>query len=90
MRPNQRRRIGVFRSGYRHAKQIRQWGQESISPNFCGQAGSDLVIVTGDAEYRVVGRDLSAMLGQNVKITGTLAEKDGSRSITVESVAPVE
>jgi hypothetical protein len=44
---------------------------------------------TGDT-YIVAGKDLSAMVGQTVKATGTLAEGQSGKTLTVISVEPVK
>lgn len=40
--------------------------------------------------YIVMGQDLSAMVGQTVKATGTLAEGQSGKTLTVISVEPVQ
>lgn len=40
--------------------------------------------------YRVVGQDLSAMVGKTVTAKGTLAEDKSGKTITVISFEPVE
>jgi hypothetical protein len=65
-------------------------GVKGVFPRILRTEGSDLGIVTDGGENRVAGRDLLPMLGQNVKIAGASAEKDRTRTIPVESVAPVE
>lgn len=40
--------------------------------------------------YMVEGQDLSAMVGQTVKATGTLAEGESGKTLTVISVEPVQ
>ena len=40
--------------------------------------------------YKVVGQDLSDLVGSNVQITGTLEEKPDVSIITIESVQPIE
>ena len=40
--------------------------------------------------YIVAGKDLSAMVGQTVKATGTLAEGQSGKTLTVISVEPVK
>jgi hypothetical protein len=40
--------------------------------------------------YRVMGKDLSEMVGQTVTAKGTLAEDKSGKTITVISVQPVE
>jgi hypothetical protein len=38
----------------------------------------------------VVGKDLSDMVGKEVRVTGSLEEKDGRPAINVESVSAIE
>jgi hypothetical protein len=40
--------------------------------------------------YIVAGKDLSEMVGQTVKATGTLAESQSGKTLTVISVEPVK
>ena len=40
--------------------------------------------------YIVAGKDLSEMVGQTVKATGTLAEGESGKTLTVISVEPVQ
>ena len=55
------------------------------------ESGEDIVIQAADGEYKVMGQDLKAMVGQKVTATGTLAEEaDGKKTITVVDVKPVE
>jgi phosphate-selective porin len=55
------------------------------------ESGKDIVIQADDgAEYKVMGKDLSAMVGKKVTAKGTLAEADGQKTITVIDVKPVE
>jgi hypothetical protein len=44
---------------------------------------------TGDT-YRVMGKDLSDMVGQTVKAKGTLAEDKDGKTITIISVEPAK
>lgn len=50
------------------------------------QSDAGLVIVADDGEYQLSGQDLSAMVGKQVKVTGTLTEGEGVRMIKVMSV----
>ena len=42
------------------------------------------------AQYIVMGKDLSKMVGKTVKATGTLAEGKSGKTLTVISVEPVK
>jgi hypothetical protein len=44
---------------------------------------------TGDT-YIVMGKDLSGLVGQTVKATGTLAESQEGKTLTVISIEPVQ
>lgn len=54
------------------------------------QTEKGLAIVTDTETYVVTGKDLSDMIGKTVKVTGAIAEVDGSQIIEVMSVMPVE
>lgn len=50
-----------------------------------------IVISADDGDtYIVAGKDLSEMVGQTVKATGTLAEGQSGKTLTVISVEPVQ
>ena len=49
-----------------------------------------LAIVTGTDAYVVTGKDLSEMVGKIVKVTGAIAEVDGSQVIEVMEVIPLQ
>jgi hypothetical protein len=50
-----------------------------------------IVISSGNGDtYIVVGKDLSEMVGQTVKATGTLAECQEGKTLTVISIEPVQ
>jgi len=50
------------------------------------------IVISADdgASYIVMGKDLSAMVGQTVKATGTLSEGQAGKTLTVISVEPVK
>ena len=52
----------------------------------------EVIVLQADdgATYKVMGKDLSAMVGKTVKATGTLAEDKSGKSITVIDVKPAE
>lgn len=52
-------------------------------------AGIVISADNGDT-YIVKGQDLSEMVGQTVKATGTLAESESGKTLTVISVEPVK
>ena len=54
------------------------------------QTEKGLAIITGTDTYVVSGKDLSDMIGQTVKVTGTVAEVDGGQVIEVMTVTPLE
>lgn len=41
-------------------------------------------------QYKIIGQDLSDMVGENVKIIGTVEEQEGSPVITITSVSLIE
>jgi len=50
-----------------------------------------IVISADNGEtYIVMGKDLSAMVGETVKATGTLAEGQSGKTLTVISIEPVK
>ena len=49
-----------------------------------------LAVATGTDAYLVAGKDLSDMIGQLVKVTGTITEAQGGQVIDVMTVTPVE
>lgn len=64
--------------------------EESIS-GMVEQGDQGIVISADDGEtYAVQGQDLSAMVGKSVKATGTLAETDSGKSITVTKVEEIK
>jgi hypothetical protein len=54
-----------------------------------GDAG---IVLTADdgMTYAVQGKDLSAMVGKSVKATGTLAESESGKTITVVKVVEIK
>jgi Protein of unknown function (DUF5818) len=54
-----------------------------------GDAG---IVITADdgMTYAVQGKDLSAMVGKSVKATGTLAESESGKTITVVKVVEIK
>lgn len=55
------------------------------------QTDHGIVISADDGDtYIVMGKDLSEMVGQTVKATGTLAESAEGKTLTVISIEPVQ
>jgi hypothetical protein len=55
------------------------------------QTDHGIVISADDGDsYIVMGKDLSGMIGQTVKATGTLAESQMGKTLTVISIEPVQ
>ena len=55
------------------------------------QAGdSGLVLQAADGNYILAGQDLSDMVGKKIKVTGTIAEGDAGKTLTVMSFEEVE
>jgi len=48
------------------------------------------VIQAADADYKVAGVDVAAMVGKKVKATGTVAEEAGAKTITATAVEEVK
>ncbi|MBF0100178.1 MAG: hypothetical protein HQK77_04640 [Desulfobacterales bacterium] len=44
------------------------------------------IIKAADGNYKIAGKDLTAMAGKNVAVTGTVTEDTGIKTITVTSV----
>jgi len=53
---------------------------------------SGMIIISADDgdDYLVKGQDLSGMIGNTVKVTGTMAEEDDAKTITVMELEEVE
>ena len=49
-----------------------------------------LIIKAGEADYLVAGQDLSSMVGKKVKATGTVAEAQGQKTLTVTSFSETQ
>ena len=49
-----------------------------------------IVIFSDSGNYLVRGEDLTGMVGKNVKVIGTVAESDGTSTVTVSSISVVE
>jgi hypothetical protein len=55
------------------------------------QTDQGIVISSDEGDsYIVIGKDLSDMVGQTVKATGTLAESQEGKTLTVISIEPVQ
>lgn len=56
------------------------------------QNDSGMIIISADdgEDYLVEGQDLSEMVGKSVKVTGTLAEKEDVKSITVMNLEEIK
>lgn len=64
--------------------------EESVT-GMVEQTDQGIVISADNGDtYMVEGKDLSAMVGQTVKATGTLAEGASGKTLTVISVEPVQ
>lgn len=60
---------------------------QSITGTVAENDAGKIIISADDGEdYLVEGKDLSEMVGQSVKVTGTLAEEGGTKSIKVMKV----
>jgi len=45
-----------------------------------------MMLKAADGEYMLAGHDMSKMVGKKVTCMGTVAEKDGKKTLTVTSV----
>ena len=55
------------------------------------QTDQGYVITADDGqEYIVSGKDLSALVGQKVQVTGTLAEDEAGKTITIDHIEPAK
>jgi PBP1b-binding outer membrane lipoprotein LpoB len=54
------------------------------------QTEKGLALVSDAGTYIISGEDLSDMIGKKVKVTGAIAETDGTQIIRVTSVSPME
>jgi hypothetical protein len=64
--------------------------EEQIIQGTVEQSDAGLVIVAEDGQYLVVGQDLSDMVGKTVVVTGTIAESQEGKTITVTTVQEIE
>jgi hypothetical protein len=81
------------------AEVVKETAEEAVSkPESQLQEISGTVMRTEDgfalfadtAQYKIVGQDLTDMVGENVKIIGTIEEQEGTQVITITSVNPIE
>jgi hypothetical protein len=65
-------------------------GDQSVTGTIV-KTDQGIVISADDGDtYIVMGKDLSEMVGQTVKATGTLAESQEGKTLTVISIEPVQ
>ena len=65
-------------------------GEQSITGTV-EKTDQGIVISANDgAIYMVQGQDLSDMVGKTVKATGTLAESESGKTLTIISIEPVK
>lgn len=65
-------------------------GEQSITGTV-EKTDQGIVISADDgATYMVQGHDLSSMVGKTVKATGTLAESESGKMLTITSIEPVQ
>jgi hypothetical protein len=53
------------------------------------QGDNGLVLQADDGEYILAGQDLSDMVGKKIKVTGTIADSDAGKTLTVMSFEEV-
>ena len=65
-------------------------GEQSITGTV-EKTDQGIVIAADDgATYKVQGQDISNMVGKMVKATGTLAEGESGKTLTIVSIEPVK
>ena len=73
--------------------QVAQQGQNGQTEEISGtvvKTDEGIALFSDQGNYMVEGKDLSEMIGKNVKVTGTVQENQGQKVITVSSVSVVE
>lgn len=64
---------------------------QSVTGTIIENDSGNIIISADDGEdYLVQGKDLSEMLGKTVRVTGTLAEQEGAKSITVMKLEEIQ
>lgn len=53
------------------------------------QGDSGLILQADDGEYILAGQDLSDLVGKKIKVTGTIADSDAGKTLTVMSFEEV-
>ena len=65
-------------------------GDDSITGTVAKtEQGTVITSENGDT-YIVMGKDLSAMVGKTLKVTGTLTENEAGKVITLKRIKPIE
>ncbi|MDJ0780456.1 MAG: DUF5818 domain-containing protein [Desulfosarcinaceae bacterium] len=54
------------------------------------QGDNGLVLQSPDGEYILAGQDLSDMVGKKIKVTGTIADGEAGKTLTVMSFEEVQ
>jgi hypothetical protein len=54
------------------------------------QGDSGLVLQAADGNYILAGQDLSDMVGKKIKVTGTIADGEAGKTLTVMSFEEVQ
>jgi len=54
------------------------------------QGDSGLVLQAADGDYILAGQDLSDMVGKKIKVTGTIADGEAGKTLTVMSFEEVQ
>ena len=54
------------------------------------QTDTGLVINAEDGQYQLTGQDLSELVGKKLKVTGTVSEAEGGKTINVMSFEELE
>jgi hypothetical protein len=54
------------------------------------QGDSGLVLEAADGNYILAGQDLSDLVGKKIKVTGTIADSEAGKTLTVMSFEEVQ
>jgi hypothetical protein len=65
-------------------------GENSITGTVVKTDQGIVISATDGDTYIVKGKDLSQMVGETIKATGTLAEEPSGKTLTITRIEPVE
>lgn len=89
---NTKKIIGLLLCGVMisFAASVAMAAEEQVIQGTVEQTDSGVVIVADDAQYIVVGEDLSAMVGKTVAVTGTVEDTQEGKTIKVMAVKEIK